>query len=53
VDDGKPVQITRGPYEIHRESFSEPPQWIGDSIYYTSTEGDTAQRHIYRVRPDG
>jgi dipeptidyl aminopeptidase/acylaminoacyl peptidase len=53
VEEGKPVQITRGPYEIHKETFSEPPQWVGDGIYYASTEGDTAQRHIYRVRPDG
>ena len=38
---------------IHREPFSEDPQWIGNSIYFASTEGDTAQRHTYKIRADG
>jgi dipeptidyl aminopeptidase/acylaminoacyl peptidase len=50
---GEPKQLTHGEWEVHRESFSEDPQWIGDSIYFASTEGDTAQRHTYRIRPDG
>ena len=50
---GETKQLTRGAWEIHREPFSEDPQWIGDSIYFASTEGDTAQRHTYKIRADG
>ncbi len=50
---GQPEQITRGPWEIHGETFSEDPQWVGDYIYYASTEVSTAERHFYRIRPDG
>ncbi len=53
AEGGEAKQLTRGPWEIHREQFSEDPQWIGDSIYFTSTEGDTAQRHTYKIRADG
>jgi len=48
--DGKDLaQITRGDWEIHNDSFSHDPQWIGDSIYYSSTQAGTAERQIYRV----
>ncbi len=50
---GEARQLTRGAWEIHHEPFSEDPQWIGGSIYFASTEGDTAQRHTYKMRPDG
>jgi dipeptidyl aminopeptidase/acylaminoacyl peptidase len=53
-DGGDPVQITRGPWEIHNErTWGHDPQWIGDYIYYSSTEISTAERQLYRVRPDG
>jgi len=50
---GEGKQLTQGAWEIHREPFSEDPQWIGDSIYFASTEGDTAQRHTYKIHADG
>ncbi|MBC8166887.1 MAG: S9 family peptidase, partial [Bryobacteraceae bacterium] len=50
---GEPVQITRGGFEVRTETFSQDPQWAGGYIYYSSNEGDTAQRQFYRVRPDG
>ncbi len=50
---GKSFQLTRGDWEIHTESFSFDPQWIGEFLYYTSTEAGASQRHLYRVRPDG
>src|SRR5205807_828316 len=28
-------------------------QWAGGWLWYSSDEGDTAQRHFYRIRPDG
>lgn len=51
---GTPRQLTRGPWEIHTdEIFARDPQWIGDFIYYSSTENGTAERQFYRIRPDG
>ena len=51
---GEPKQITKGQWEIHTErNFSRDPEWVGRHIYYASTEGSTAERHFYRVRPDG
>ncbi|HSB17599.1 MAG TPA: S9 family peptidase [Bryobacteraceae bacterium] len=44
---GKPEQLTRGAWE------AQDPQWAGENIYYTSTEGGAAERHFYRIRPDG
>ena len=35
------------------EPFSAEPQWIGEWIYFSSTEAGTAQRQFYRIRPDG
>lgn len=50
---GESKQITRGSWEIREESFSSPPQWVGNWIYYSSTEGGTAQRQFFRIHPDG
>jgi dipeptidyl aminopeptidase/acylaminoacyl peptidase len=46
-------QVTKGDWEIHNDPFSHPPQWIGDSIYYSSTQDSTAERQYYRVKADG
>ncbi len=46
-------QLTKGEWEIHKETFSSDPQWVGEWIYFASTEGDTAQRQTYRIRADG
>jgi dipeptidyl aminopeptidase/acylaminoacyl peptidase len=53
VDGNGLKQITRGNWEIHSDSFSHNPQWIGDWIYYSSTEAGTAERQLYRVSADG
>jgi dipeptidyl-peptidase 4 len=53
IDGNGLKQITRGNWEIHNDSFSHNPQWIGDSIYYSSTEAGTAERQLYRVSADG
>ena len=53
VAGGDPKQLTRGSWEIRREPFSSAPQWIGDWIYYSSTEAGTSQRQFYRIHPDG
>jgi dipeptidyl aminopeptidase/acylaminoacyl peptidase len=53
IDGNGLKQITRGNWEIHSDSFSHNPQWIGDSIYYSSTEAGTAERQLYRVSADG
>jgi len=51
---GEVRQVTRGPWEIHTErTWARDPQWIGDSIYYSSTEVSTAERQLYRIRADG
>jgi len=46
-------QITKGAWEIHRDPFSSSPQWIGDSIYYSSTAAGAAERQFYKVKADG
>jgi dipeptidyl aminopeptidase/acylaminoacyl peptidase len=53
AEGGAPRQITHGNWEIHPEMFSWEPQWIGEHLYYSSTEAGTAERQFYRVRPDG
>lgn len=53
AEDAKPKQITEGKWEIHTERFSDDPHWVGDRIYYNSTEVSTAERHTYRIRRDG
>ena len=54
IDGGTPQQLTRGPWEIHTERlFARDPQWIGETIYYSSTEVSPAERQFYRIRPDG
>ncbi len=57
---GEAVKVTEGAWEARPEllSFdlvSTPalPQWIGDYIYYESTEGGTNERQVYRIHPDG
>lgn len=56
---GGPVeQVTRGPFEARPESLSFDreaygPQWLGDYIYYQSTEDGPSERHFYRIRPNG
>lgn len=53
IDGTHLLQITKGSWEIHRDPFSSPPQWIGDSIYYSSTEASTTERQFYKVKADG
>jgi dipeptidyl aminopeptidase/acylaminoacyl peptidase len=57
VDGAEPSQVTRGRFEARPETFSFgkgfEPQWIGDYVYYPSTEDGTSERHLYRIRPDG
>lgn len=50
---GDPVQLTKGAWEINTERFGLPPQWIGDSIYYCSTEAGTSERQMYKIAFDG
>jgi dipeptidyl aminopeptidase/acylaminoacyl peptidase len=50
---GTVLQLTKGSYEVRGERFTHPPQWIGDSLYYSSTEDGTSERHFYRIRADG
>ena len=55
VSGGEARQVTRGNWEIHREQaiYAQDPQWVGDHLYYTSTEVATSERHFYRIKPDG
>jgi dipeptidyl aminopeptidase/acylaminoacyl peptidase len=46
-------QTTNGAWEIHNDPFSNSPEWIGDFIYYSSTQAGTAERQFYRVKADG
>ena len=51
---GTPRQLTAGPWEIHTErTWARDPQWIGEYIYYSSTEVSPAERQLYRIRADG
>ncbi|MDZ4802665.1 MAG: S9 family peptidase [Bryobacteraceae bacterium] len=50
---GDAVQITKGNFEIRKEPFTADPRWDAGWIWFSSTEGDTAQRQFYRIRPDG
>jgi dipeptidyl aminopeptidase/acylaminoacyl peptidase len=53
AEKAQPVQLTKGPWEIREEPFSGPPEWVGDWIYYSSTEAGTSERQFYRIRTDG
>jgi dipeptidyl aminopeptidase/acylaminoacyl peptidase len=53
AEGGTAKQLTKGQWEIHKDTFSENPQWVGEWLYFSSTEGDTAQRQTYRIRSDG
>ena len=46
-------QITKGNWEVHNDIFSHSPQWIGNFIYYSSTQKSTAVRQLYRAAVDG
>jgi dipeptidyl aminopeptidase/acylaminoacyl peptidase len=50
---GAATQLTKGRYEVRGERFTHAPQWVADHLYYSSTEDSTAERHFYRIRPDG
>ncbi|MEZ5355201.1 MAG: prolyl oligopeptidase family serine peptidase [Bryobacteraceae bacterium] len=50
---GDAVQLTRGPFEVRGERFTHAPQWVGEWIYFSSTENGPSERHFYRVRPNG
>lgn len=45
--------ITKGPWELNTERFGSAPQWVGDRIYYSSTEAGTNERQFYSIQPDG
>jgi dipeptidyl aminopeptidase/acylaminoacyl peptidase len=53
VDGSNLRQITNGSWEIQRDPFSNSPQWIGDSIFYSSTAAATTERQFYKVKADG
>jgi dipeptidyl aminopeptidase/acylaminoacyl peptidase len=55
TDGGEPRQLTQGHWQVYRDFllFSPDPQWIGDYIYYTSTEGGPSERHFFRIHQDG
>ncbi|HEY3940796.1 MAG TPA: prolyl oligopeptidase family serine peptidase [Bryobacteraceae bacterium] len=53
IDGSGLKQITHGSWEIHNDPFSHSPEWIGDSIYYSSTAESTAERQFYRTKADG
>jgi dipeptidyl aminopeptidase/acylaminoacyl peptidase len=53
AEGGARRQLTKGAFEVRGEMFSFDPQWIGDYIYFPSTEVSPAERHLYRIKPDG
>jgi dipeptidyl aminopeptidase/acylaminoacyl peptidase len=53
IDGSGLKQITHGSWEIHNDPFSHGPEWIGDSLYYSSTAESTAERQFYRAKADG
>ncbi len=55
VSGGKPTQVTKGKWEIHKEQtlYGTDPQWVGEWLYYSSTEPTPSERQFYRVKPDG
>jgi dipeptidyl aminopeptidase/acylaminoacyl peptidase len=54
LDGGKPNQITQGAWEVSNErGLGHELQWAGGYVYFASTESGTAERHYYRIRPDG
>lgn len=50
---GTPIQLTHGDWETFPGRFGSDPQWVGKFIYFGSTEVSTAERHFYRIHPDG
>ena len=53
LDNAQTTPITKGSWEIRNDTFSLEPQWIGDSLYYSSTENGSNQRQLYRIHADG
>jgi dipeptidyl aminopeptidase/acylaminoacyl peptidase len=53
LDGSNLTQITSGSWEIHNDTFSHSPQWVGEFIYYSSTANSTTERQLYRIRADG
>jgi dipeptidyl aminopeptidase/acylaminoacyl peptidase len=54
AEGGAARQITRGEWDVSSErGWGRDPQWAGDFVYYASTEPGAAERHFYRIRPDG
>jgi dipeptidyl aminopeptidase/acylaminoacyl peptidase len=53
AEGGEARQLTKGDWEVNPDIVETDPQWIGDHIYFNSTEGSTAERHFYRMRADG
>jgi dipeptidyl aminopeptidase/acylaminoacyl peptidase len=45
-------QLTKGDWEVHNDTFSHHPQWIGNDIYFSSTEKSPAERQFYRLNVD-
>lgn len=50
---GEARQITKGNWELDTERFSFAPQWVGERLYYASTEAGTNERQYYSILPDG
>ena len=53
IDGSNLRQLTKGNWEIHNDTFSNRPEWIGNGIYYSSTEKGTAERQLYRIATTG
>src|SRR6202035_962228 len=53
VEGGKPQQLTKGSWEIHKDSFARDPQWAGGYLYFSATEAGPSERQFYRIRSDG
>jgi dipeptidyl aminopeptidase/acylaminoacyl peptidase len=51
-DGGNLRQLTKGNWEVHNDTFSHSPQWIGQFIYFSSTEKSPDERQFYRVDVD-
>jgi dipeptidyl aminopeptidase/acylaminoacyl peptidase len=46
-------QLTKGDWEVHNDTFSQSPKWIGRYIYFSSTQKSPAERQFYRIDVDG
>jgi dipeptidyl aminopeptidase/acylaminoacyl peptidase len=50
---GAAEQITKGNWELNTERFGFAPQWVGDRLFYSSTEAGTNERQFYSILADG